>query len=169
MEINELLGDLFGRVTEHVHEAVDGLDAAALAAEPTDGTNTIGWLVWHLTRVQDHHFSELEGKEQVWMSGDWPQRFGVEPDAQNTGYGHSATQMASIKPDSADALTDYYDAVYSRTTELLKTTKAADLDRVVDKRWDPPVTLGVRLISVADDCIQHSGQAAYARGIIDRS
>jgi uncharacterized damage-inducible protein DinB len=169
MEMNELLADLFGRTTEHVHEAVDGLDAEALAAEPTPGTNTIGWLIWHLTRVQDHHFSELESTDQVWVSGDWGKRFGVDPDPDNTGYGHSAEQMASIKPDSAAALIDYYDAVYARTQTMLQGMTAADLDRVVDERWDPPVTLGVRLISVADDCIQHSGQASYARGIIDRS
>ena len=36
-----------------------------------------------------------------------------------------------------------------------------DLDRVVDRRWDPPVTLGVRLVSIADDSLQHAGQAAY--------
>jgi hypothetical protein len=125
--------------------------------------------VWHLTRVQDHHFSELEEKEQVWVSGDWGKRFGVDSDPQNTGYGHSAEQMAGIKPDGADALTDYYDEVYGRTRAMLQSITGADLDRVVDKRWDPPVTLGVRLISVADDCIQHSGQASYARGIIDRS
>jgi hypothetical protein len=41
----------------------------------------------------------------------------------------------------------------------------ADLDRVVDKRWDPPVTLGVRLVSVVDDDAQHVGQAAYVRGL----
>jgi uncharacterized damage-inducible protein DinB len=168
MEMNELLADLFGRVTEHVHEAVDGLDADALATGPADGTNTIGWLVWHLTRVEDHHIADLQEQDQVWMSGDWPKRFGVAADPDNTGYGHTAEQMADIRPDSAAALIDYYEAVNSRTRSMLRDITAADLDRVVDERWDPPVTLGVRLISIADDCIQHSGQACYARGMIDR-
>jgi uncharacterized damage-inducible protein DinB len=168
MESNELLTDLFGRVTEHVHEAVDDLDAAALTTAPSDGTNTIGWLVWHLIRVQDHHISELMEKDQLWMTGDWPQRFGVEADPDNTGYGHSDRQVAAIKPDSAAALIDYYDAAFARTKELIDSSTSADLDRVVDRRWDPPVTLGARLISIADDCIQHSGQAAYARGMLDR-
>ena len=42
------------------------------------------------------------------------------------------------------------------------------LDRIVDTRWDPPVTLGVRLVSIADDDIQHAGQAAYVKGLLQR-
>ena len=49
---------------------------------------------------------------------------------------------------------------------MLTSLSADDLDRVVDRRWDPPVTLGVRLVSVADDGLQHAGQAAYVRGLL---
>ena len=168
MELNELLIDLFGRVDEHVHEAVDGLGAEMLTATIEQGTNTIGWLVWHLTRVQDHHISALLDDDQLWQSGDWAARFGIPGDPDNTGYGHSVADASKIRPENARALTDYHDAVAARTRTLLDRITAADLDRVVDERWDPPVTLGVRLISVADDDIQHAGQASYARGILER-
>jgi hypothetical protein len=72
----------------------------------------------------------------------------------------------SLRPESSDALIEYYEAVAARTDEFLATVTASDLDRIVDKRWNPPVTLGVRLVSIADDEIQHAGQANYARGII---
>ncbi len=49
---------------------------------------------------------------------------------------------------------------------MLEALVPADLDRIVDRRWDPPVTLGVRLVSVADDSLQHAGQAAYVRGLL---
>ena len=52
------------------------------------------------------------------------------------------------------------------TVAYLATVAPEDLDRVVDERWDPPVTLGVRLVSVLSDDLQHAGQAAYARGLI---
>lgn len=168
MELNELLIDLFGRVDEHVHEAVDGLSAKMLTATIEQGTNSIGWLVWHLTRVQDHHISALLDDDQLWQSGDWAARFGMPSDPDNTGYGHSVANASKIRPENAQALTDYYDAVAARTRTLLERITAEDLDRVVDERWDPPVTLGVRLISVADDDIQHAGQASYARGILER-
>ncbi len=42
----------------------------------------------------------------------------------------------------------------------------AGLHRIVDRRWDPPVSLGVRLVRVADDSLQHTGHAAYVRGLL---
>jgi hypothetical protein len=60
----------------------------------------------------------------------------------------------------------YLDAVDRRTRGFLETLTASDLDRIVDRRWDPPVTLGVRLVSIADDGLQHMGQAAYVRGLL---
>ena len=168
MELHELLIDLFERIPEHIHEAVDGLDPDALVTPPEPGANPIGWLIWHLTRVQDDHVSELMDREQEWISGKWSTRFGVAADPHNTGYGHSWKDVMSIRPESTDVLIQYYDAVAAHTRELLATITAKDLDRIVDKRWDPPVTLGVRLISVVDDDIQHAAQASYVRGILDR-
>lgn len=168
MELNELLIDLFDRVSEHVHEAVDGLDVEALTTPPEPGTNPIGWLVWHLTRVQDDHIADILGEPQLWTTGRWARRFGVTADAGNSGYGHAWKDVMAIKPESVDALIDYYEAVATRTRGLLERTTAHDLDRIVDDRWDPPVSLGVRLISVADDDIQHAAQATYARGMLER-
>jgi uncharacterized damage-inducible protein DinB len=168
MELKDLLSDLFGRIDEHVHEAVDGLDVEALCAPLVPGANPIGWLVWHLTRVQDDHVAEILDQPQLWTSGGWAGRFGVPADADNTGYGHSDDEVRAIRPESAEALIEYYEAVAARTRELLDRITPRDLDRVVDERWDPPVTLGVRLVSIADDDIQHAGQACYVRGILAR-
>ena len=168
VDVRELLEELFGRIPDHVHRAVDGLSAAELTEAPAPGVNTIGWLVWHLTRVQDHHVSELLEREQVWTTGPWPARFGLESDPDNTGYGHRADEVAQVRPDGPEVLIGYYDAVAARTAELLADLADGDLDRVVDERWNPPVTLGVRLVSIADDDIQHAGQAAYLRGLLGR-
>lgn len=168
MELRELLIDLFERINEHVHEAVDGLDSQALVAAPEPGANPIGWLVWHLTRVQDDHIADILGQPQVWASGGWASRFGVTADPDNTGYGHSWDDVLTIRPESAEALIEYYEAVWACTRELLERTTPDDLDRIVDERWSPPVSMGVRLISIADDDIQHAGQAVYVRGMLDR-
>lgn len=166
MDVRDLLIELFDRIPDEIAVAVDGLDAETLHRAPEPGTNSIGWLVWHLTRVQDHHVSELLDEDQVWATSGWAARFGLDADPANTGYGHRPADVEVVRPDGADALTGYYAAVAARTRELLDGLTAADLDRVVDERWDPPVTLGVRLISIADDDIQHAGQAAYARGLL---
>jgi uncharacterized damage-inducible protein DinB len=169
MDVAALLADLFGRVDDELEGAIDGLSPEQLATAPEPGANTIGWLVWHLTRVEDSHIAELiDGADQLWVSGSWAAGFGLDPDPDNSGYGHSAEDVMTVRPESADAVRGYYRAVRERTAGYLATLTPDDLDRVVDRRWDPPVTLGVRLVSIADDEIQHAGQAAYARGLLER-
>ncbi len=166
MEVQDLLIEVYGRVTDHMHQATDGLDADQLARPPGDGTNPIGWLVWHLTRVEDHHISELIDQPQVWTTGPWAAGVGIEPDPHNTGYGHTKVEVASVRPEGPDALLGYYQAVRDRTESYLRSITPDQLDQVVDDRWDPPVTLGVRLVSIADDEVQHAGQANYVRGLL---
>ncbi|MGC5021046.1 mycothiol transferase [Micromonospora sp. DT47] len=166
MNVNDLLTEIYGRLPDLVRAAVDGLGPDELRRSPGAGANPVGWLVWHLTRIQDHHVADLLGTEQIWATGDWAARFGLPVDPDDTGYAHTPDQVAAVRPESAQALVDYHEAVAGRTRELLAGLTPADLDRVVDEAWDPPVTLGVRLVSVAEDDLQHVGQAAYVRGLI---
>ena len=166
MDVSPLLLELYGRIPPLARHAVDGVDLARLTEAPAPNANTIAWLVWHLARVQDLHVAEILGTDQIWTGDDWARRFGLDPDPSNTGYGHSAEDVASVRPEQPDVLLEYLDAVDRRTRTMLQGVSPADLDRVVDRRWDPPVTLGVRLVSIADDSLQHAGQAAYVRGLI---
>jgi uncharacterized damage-inducible protein DinB len=168
MTIAELLADSFSRIREVVHEAVDGLKPGQLAFRPDDQANSIAWLVWHLTRVQDDHVAEAAGIEQVWMSAGWGERFGLPFELSETGYGHDPAEVTEVQVRSGELLTGYHDAVYQQTLDYVGQLSDKDLDRIVDERWDPPVSLGVRLVSVISDDLQHAGQAAYLRGVIER-
>lgn len=165
MDVDGYLVELYGRLPDLVREAVEGLDEEQLTTAPRPGANTIAWLVWHLTRVQDHHIAEATDTEQRYLADRWHERFGRGPDPQDHGYGHSAADVASVRG-SAEDLVAYYDAVHERTVDYLSDLTPGALDRVVDEAWDPPVTLGVRLASLVSDCLQHAGQAAYVRGLL---
>jgi uncharacterized damage-inducible protein DinB len=167
VDVGDLLIETYGRLPGLVRAAVEGLSPEQLRRAPAPGANPVGWLVWHLTRVQDHHVADLLDAEQIWVTGDWAGRFGLAADPDDIGYGHAPEHVAAVAPESAQALLDYFDAVAQRTRDYLTGLRPADLDRVVDESWDPPVTLGVRLVSVADDDLQHVGQAAYVRGLLD--
>jgi hypothetical protein len=166
MDVAALLVEIYSRIPPLGHDAVDRLDPTVLTKRPAPSANPIGWLVWHSARVQDHHVSALMDREQIWVGGAWAARFGLGPDSQNTGYGHGSDDVDAVRPESAAALTDYLDEVTARTSAMLEGLDAAALDQIVDRRWDPPVTRGVRLVSVADDSLQHLGQAAYVRGLL---
>jgi hypothetical protein len=167
MDIADLLVDAFGRVREAVHGAVTGLSEEQLAARLDLEANSIAWLVWHLTRVQDDHVAAVAGLEQVYTAKGWAKRFDFPFDDAAIGYGQSSADVAAVRADPA-LLLDYYEDVHRQTLEYVRGLTPADLDRVVDERWDPPVTLGVRLVSVVDDDLEHAGQAAFVRGVLER-
>ncbi|WP_454197859.1 mycothiol transferase [Nocardia sp. Marseille-Q1738] len=164
----DVLTDAYERIKETVHEAVDGLGEDDLVHRVDPGANSIAWLVWHLARVQDDHIADVTGIEQVWTAQGWYDRFGLPVGKTATGYGDRPADVAVVRA-PAELLTGYYDAVHEQTLRFVRELEDGDLDRVVDTRWDPPVTLGVRLVSVIADDLQHAGQAAFVRGVLERT
>lgn len=161
-----ILVDGFGRVREGVAELTTGLTDETAWWRPDPGANSIGWLLWHLTRVQDDSVvAGLAGGDQIWAGFRDEAALPLDPD--DTGYGHSTDQVAQVRV-SADLLDRYHAAVHAATLHYLATITDAELQRIVDERWDPPVTAAVRLVSVVDDCAKHLGQAEYVRGLADR-
>ncbi|MEU5028104.1 mycothiol transferase [Streptomyces milbemycinicus] len=167
MNSADVLADAFGRVQETVHGAVKGLTVDQLAARLDDKANSVAWLVWHLTRVQDDHVSEVAAAEEVWTEQGWYERFELPFPAAATGYGHRAKDVAALRV-PPKLLLGYYDAVHERTIDYVRGLRDADLAAVVDEAWTPPVTLGVRLVSVISDDLLHAGQAAFIRGVLLR-
>ena len=163
-----LLVDAFGRIRELVHAVLDGLSEDDLAYRADADANTIGWLVWHRTRIQDDHVAEVAGVGQAWTEAGWAERFGLPLDPEDTGYGHGSDDVAVVRVPSGDLLAGYHDDVHARTVAYLEQVTPQDLERIVDERWDPPVTLAVRLVSVVSDDLQHVGQASFVRGVLER-
>jgi uncharacterized damage-inducible protein DinB len=164
---NELLVDGFDRVRETVHQAVEGLDEDQLAHRPDRDANSIAWLTWHLTRVQDDHVADVAGGEQIWTVGGWVERFRLPFDVEATGYGQTPDEVGQVRA-SAELLAGYQDAVHQATVDYVRTLGDVDYEHVIDEAWDPPVTLAVRLLSVLNDTSQHAGQASYVRGLVNR-
>jgi hypothetical protein len=164
---NELLIDGFGRIREIVHQVLNGLTQAELDFRLDPAANSIAWLIWHLTRVQDDHIAGASGLEQVWLAGGWEERYGLPLDPGDIGYGNDADEVGVVRV-PGDLLASYHDATCEQTISFLRGLTDADMDKVVDRSWNPPVTMAVRLISVLSDDLQHAGQAAFVKGILER-
>jgi Protein of unknown function (DUF664) len=166
----ELLTDGFWRIRETVTDVLSGLTPDQLAYRIDPDANPISWLVWHLTRVQDDHVAKAFGAVQVWSAGGWAKRFGLPGATMETGLGHTTAQVAAVGSAVASAalLTSYHDETHAQTARLVSAVTDADLARIVDTRWTPPVTLGVRLVSVLKDDLMHLGQATYVHGLVLR-
>ncbi len=165
---HDVLRDAFGRVHEALPGVLEGLDAHQLAWRPDAEANPVGWLVWHLARVQDDHLAALGDVAQVWTAQGFAERFDLPYAEDDIGFGHSADQVGAFAVQEPSLLVEYHEAVHRQTLEVLEAMSSDDLAEVVDERWDPPVTALARLVSVVGDTTQHGGQAAYVRGLLDR-
>ena len=165
MESSELLEDAFGRIGTGVEAVLDGLEPERLNRRPGGSGNSIAWLLWHLARAQDEQLADVAGAESVWSSGGYAERFGFDLDPADTGYGHTSEQVSAVHLDSTGLLRECHQAVLAASLEFVRGLDGAALDAVVDRSWNPPVTLGVRLVSIVEDCLQHGGQAAYIKGL----
>jgi uncharacterized damage-inducible protein DinB len=166
MSVSDLLVDGFGRIQGVVHQVLDGLTVADLTFQTDSRANSIGWLIWHLSRVQDDHIAGVAGLDQVWLEG-WQQRADLPFADTETGYGQDPAVVPQVRL-TADFLAGYHDATHAQTLSFATGLRDADLAAVVDTHWEPPVTLSVRLVSVLSDCLQHAGQAAFIRGVLER-
>ena len=163
----DLLTDSFERIRAlfaDIASGEAGLTRAEWQWRPDDHGNPIAWLLWHAARVQDDHVAGLAGTAQCWPL--WQERVGIENDDSDIGYGHTAEQVTALQIDDIAELVAYQDAVHKLTLDYLAHVDEAELDRIVDEAWDPPVTAGARLVSVIGDCLQHLGQAAYVKGLV---
>ncbi len=166
MEWNEFLADGYGQVLEILERVLKGLTEDDLNWQPRSDCNSIGWLAWHLTRLQDDHIASLMGEEQLWNKDGWHARFDRQPASKDIGFSHSPKQVAAFKSPDIDTILGYHKAVLDRSRRYFLTLSSPDLERKLDEPWFQPLpTVGVRLMSILADSLQHAGQMAYVRGL----
>lgn len=169
MNTSAVLLDGYSRVRERVQHVLDGLSQDEVGARLDNEANSIAWLIWHLSRVQDDHVAEAFAMEQVWTMDHFFERFGLPFQVSASGYGQRSEEVAALSAVPAELLWQYYAAVHERTVVRLKDLGDEAFDRIVDKFDGADISLGVRLVSVLDDDLEHVGQAAFIRGILERS
>lgn len=167
MTPQELFEDAARRPSQVAQHVLEGASPEVLNTMPGGTANSVAWLVWHAARQQDAQVADLAGIEEVWTAQGWTERFGLDLPDSSMGFGHGPGDVARVRVASAEPLQGYLDAVVERTVDYVHGLTGAQLDEVVDRSWDPPVTRGARLVSTVDDAAQHLGQAAYVRGLVD--
>lgn len=139
MEWQQLIKDGYGRVLEVLERALDGLEPDDLNQQPHPACNSMGWITWHLTRVQDHHFADLIGAEQLWVSRRCHARFDRPADPADTGFGHTPEDLAAFKSPDVETLLGYHRAVLERSKQYISTLSPPDLDRELNEPDRPNV------------------------------
>jgi hypothetical protein len=166
--VRAMVADQFERIRQGVGSVTDGLSPATAVWRPDADANSVAWLLWHLTRIQDDHVAHLADKPQVWTSGGWFERFALPFEARATGFGQTSADVAAVRVAPAD-LAAYHAEVHELSLSYAAALTTEELARIVDTRWDPPVTASVRLVSLLGDALKHLGQAQYVRGLAQRA
>ena len=167
MEWKDMVIDGYERIPGILDRALKDLTEKDLNWKPSSDTNSIGWLVWHLTRQQDAQMSDLMGEEQLWTKDEWYSKFGRQGEPEDVGFGHTPEQVAAFKSPDARTLLDYNREVVQRSKNYINGLSEDELGRELNEpRFQPLPTVGVRIISILNDSIQHAGQAAYVRGLL---
>lgn len=169
MDTRDLLSDLARRPLDALDHLSDRMDPARLNAHPGGHPNSPAWLLWHAAREIDVQVAQLSGLEQVWAAQGFDARFGLDLEPDDLGYGHTERQARAVTvpedPTGLQLLDQHLRAVIAQAQEYLQGLSDEDLKEIVDPDGDPPVTRGVRLVSVFDDAAQHIAQADYVMGM----
>ena len=167
MDAKDIVLDALERIRSSLHRTLDDLTLEEVHQQPQSDVNSIAWLAWHLTRVQDTSIAGLMGEEHLWVSHGWHAKFDMEPDSANDGFGHTPEQVSTFRVPSTETLLDFHDHVCERSKAYVARLEAEDFNRTLNEpQWQPLPTVGVRLVSVISDNLQHAGQAAYLRGML---
>ena len=155
---------VFQRSVNTINQATTGLADHELHFRPTEESNTIAWLAWHLSRRKDYYTAKLVGDEETWAQEAWNEQFGLRTD--ETGLGHSPEKVGGFRP-ARELLFAYVTAANDAAVHRMGRITAPLLEREVEldasRGWRPAHQIFNPMLS---DCLQHLGQIAYLRGII---
>jgi uncharacterized damage-inducible protein DinB len=168
MKWQQLLIDIYKKLSREFKVVLDGLNLDDLHERPAPDANTIGWLLWHTVRSLDRTIGDVMYGEQLWIKDNWYKKFGKNPDSNETGVGHSFEEVGKFKVPDIQTLVDYHQAVIRVTLRYLNALTEDELDREFEASYNPGTTAPVhrRILGNINDCFQHVGQAAYVRGLL---
>jgi hypothetical protein len=159
MDQQALIADALDRGRGVMRRAIGGVAPGDLGYRPDPHANPLGWLAWHVGRVEDMHVADLMDVDQLWTADGWHERFGMDAAPGEFGTGQTLDEVDAVPLPTADTLLAYLEAVWSRTDGYVGGLTPNDLDRVLDEpQFTPRPTVGVRLVSLIHHVAHHGGQ-----------
>lgn len=166
MKITQLSIDTLKRAQERLEETLEQMTVEEANTMPAPLIKSVTWLFWHTARELDMQISDLKGTESLWLTAGWSEKFDLDLPDDTEEWHHTPEEAAKVVVKDKQLLSDYLSASVDFTIEYLENMDEESLDEVIDENWTPPVTRQVRIVSVIDDAVMHSGQAVYTRRLV---
>jgi uncharacterized damage-inducible protein DinB len=161
--LNQFIIALLEGAYRSIKQATDDLTDEQLYYQPTVETNSIAWLVWHLSRWRDAISASISGEAQIWMSEGWAQRCGIA--GERTGLGDTPAQVTAFRIERA-VLFGYVEAAHQRTVARVAALTPTQLEQPTTSYTGEKRPAWRALAGVCSDSAQHTGQIAYLRGLM---
>ncbi len=131
---------------------------------PGPQANPIGWILWHVTRVEDFWIQFfIQQKLELWEREGWHQKFNLP--TRDNGFGHTPEQVAQFPALDLKELLANGDAVRQGTVEYLHTLSPDQFESVPRQRR-PEMTVGAVFLQITGEFYQHLGHIAYLKGLL---
>jgi hypothetical protein len=163
VDLNHFIITLLEAAYGSITQATEGVTDDQLYYQPTPETNSMAWLVWHLSRWRDAISASISGEPQVWVHDGWAERFGL-PDTR-TGLGDTPAQVSAFRVERA-LLFGYVDAAHHATVKRVAAFTPTQLLQPIVSPTGEPRPAWRALAGVCSDSAQHTGQIAYLRGLM---
>ena len=164
MTLNEFIEDAFNIEHEYLMDALDGLTSDEIIWKPGPGANSIGWILWHMIRVEDMWFQFfIQRQPEIWEKDNWNEKFGLP--TRDNGFGHTPEQVNNFPIYDLTEMLAYGAAVRTATLSYLKSMTADQLD-VVPREARPEMSVGRIFRQVIGEIYQHQGHIAYLKGLL---
>ena len=173
MQLKDFAEQTFEEIGVRLNRALEGLTFEELNWRPRPEANSIAFIVWHVSRVEDGWFQHfVQDTTQVWLAERWHERFGL-PEG-SSGFGYSVEQLAEFPALREEDLRGYFDAVRKSTLACLKEMTETDLDRVPGRSPFPDSASSSRFAEftvarmfrqLIGEEYQHLGHVNYIRGL----
>ena len=167
MTLNDFIEDAFRVEHEFLMEAVQDLTSEELAWRPGPEANPMGWILWHMLRVEDMWFQFfIQRQTEIWEKDGWNEKFGMP--TRDNGFGHTQEQVDNFPVLDLAELLRYGDSVRAETLAYLKGLLPEDFD-VVPREQRPEMSVGAIFRQVIGEVYQHQGHIAYLKGLVRSS
>ncbi len=145
----------------YLTEALDGLTQEEAAWSPGVECNSITFILWHLSRVEDFFVNRvIQRQKELYEAENWQEKLGTPVKA----YQYTVEELQAWPAPKLEVLREYANSVREKTLALIQSIPPEKLSELA--RPDrPPDTIGGILGRISTEIAMHVGQIAYLRGV----
>lgn len=163
MNTNEYIILCMNRAKDMLNKSIQGLTLDQALIFPSQQSNNIVWIIWHMTRGFDRRISLIAGDEQTWISEKWYIKYNLPNSASDLGIGHTMNDVKKIIPNNISVLTEYYESVHNKMLKLLNDNQKISFNNIIVETEN---TQKYELMRMVAGTLQHVGQINYIKGLI---